>query len=147
MPIYSVNGQVSAGSDLPLINVTGDGTTPAKINDIIVGCGATPADVGCVMMLERTTDAGTGGTSLTVNKNNPTSPNASATAKKGTFSTPPADSSELFRLEMNQRATYRHVLHQGREFFSVIAASNGLMLNSESSTGTPVIGAQIYWEE
>jgi hypothetical protein len=126
MPIYSVNGQVSAGSDLPIINVTGDGTTPAKINDIVVGCG---------------------GTSLTVNKNNPTSPNASATGKKGTFSTPPTDSSELFRLEMNQRATYRHVLHQGREFFSVIAASNGLMLNSESSTGTPTLGAQIFWEE
>ena len=147
---YSVVHQTAAGTDLPIINLTGSASVRVKIYDVILGSDATPADVAGEFVIDRTTDAGTGGTALTENALDPLTVAATGAAVGGTFSTPPTDTanSNLLMIALNQRATFRWVAAPGSELISTATASNGLMLNCTGmSSGTPNMNAVIFWEE
>lgn len=143
---YSVNASVACGTDLPIINITGSASIVVKVYEWIMGFPAV-ADVATKFMFERTTGVGTGGTALTENKVDPLTVAASGAAVKGTYTTAPVDADELMLVTINSRATHRWIAREGHEFRSTAAASNGIMLNSESSTGTPNVDATIYWME
>lgn len=147
MARYYVNASVACGSDLPIINITGSAAIQINLYQLVVGFTGSPADVATLLMLERTTDAGTGGTSLTVNKRAPLTATATGTAKKGTYGAAPTDDAELLALPINQRATHRLLWPDKYPLVSVASANNGIMLNSESSGGTPTLHATMEWEE
>lgn len=147
MAKYSVNAGVAAGTDLPIINCTGSAAIRLRVYEFVVGSVASPADVATKLMFERTTDAGTGGSALTVNKVDPLTVTATGTARSGTFATPPTDTDELLRFSFNQRATHRFISRETCEFVASASAANGIMANSESSTGTPTIDLTMFWEE
>lgn len=144
--ITNANG-VACGSDLPIVNLTGSATIRVKLYEWLLGFSGSPADVATLLMLERTTDAGTGGTSLTINKLDPLTVAATATAKKGTYGVVPTDSDELQTIAINQRATHRWIAREGKEFISTASANNGIMLNSESSGATPAASLHLAWYE
>ena len=148
---YVVVHQTPAGTDLPIINLTGSAAIRVKIYDLVLGFDGTPADVAGEFVIDRTTDAGTGGTALTENPLDPLTVAATGAGIGGTFTTAPTDGATpvvLLMIALNQRATFRWVAAPGGELISTATAANGLMLNSTGmSSGTPNTNATIYWEE
>lgn len=145
---YAVTHQTPAGTDLPMINLTGSAAIRCKLYDMIIGSDATPADVATEFVINRTTDAGTGGTALTEQALDPLQVAATGAAIGGTFTTPPADAGgQLMMIALNQRATFRWVAVAGGEMISAATAANGLMLNCTASSGTPNINTTFHWEE
>lgn len=147
---YSVAHQTAAGTDLPIINLTGSAAVRLKLYDLILGSDATPADVAGEFVVDRTTDVGTGGTALTENPLDPLTVAATGAGVGGTFSAAPADTanSNLLMIALNQRATFRWVAAPGSELISTAASGNGLMLNCTGmSSGTPNMNATLLWEE
>lgn len=147
---YSVMHQTAAGTDLPIINLTGSATVRVALSHLILGSDATPADVAGEFVIDRTTDTGIGGTALTENALDPLSPTAGGAAVGGTFGTAPADTanSNLIAVPLNQRATFTWWAREGFELYSILTASNGLMLNSVGmSSGTPNMVATLAWSE
>lgn len=146
---YSVVHQTAAGTDLPIINLTGSASIRCCVYDVIIGSDAAPADLAGEFVIDRTTDAGTGGTALTENALDPLTVAASGAAVGGTFTTAPVDTanSNLIMLGLNQRATFRWVAAPGGELISAAVASNGLMLLCVGHGGTPNINATLHWFE
>lgn len=150
MGLYSVAHQTAAGTDLPIINLTGSAAIRVKLYDLVLGSDAAPADVAGEFVVDRTTGVGTGGTALTENPLDPLTVAATAAAVGGTFTTAPVDTanSNLLMIPLNQRATFRWVAAPGSELISTASASNGLMLNCTGmSSGTPNMNACIFWSE
>ena len=52
---YSTQRQTPAGTDLGLLNLTGDGSIQIKLYDLIIGSDATPADLAGEFILNRST--------------------------------------------------------------------------------------------
>jgi hypothetical protein len=147
---YSVAHQTPAGTDLPIINLTGSAAIRCKIAHLILGSDATPADVAGEFVIDRTTDAGTGGTALTENALDPLTVAATGAGVGGTFSAAPTDTanSNLLMIGLNQRATFQWWANPGYELMSVATAANGLMLNCTGmSSGTPNMNATLLWDE
>lgn len=150
MAAYSTRHQTAAGSDLPIINLTGSATVRASVFELILGSDATPADTAGEFVLNRTTDVGSGGTALPELPLDPLSATATCAAVGGTFGTPPTDtaSTELLMIALNQRATFRWVAAADRyRIVSIASANNGLMLNCVGHTATPNMNATIMWDE
>lgn len=148
---YAVVHQTAAGTDLPIINLTGSAAIRAKIYDLILGFDAAPADVAAEIVVDRTTDAGTGGTALAENPLDPLTVAATAAAVGGTFTTAPADGATpivLLMIPLNQRATFRWVAAPDGELITTATASNGLMVNCTGmSSGTPNLNCCVHWLE
>lgn len=150
MGAYSTRHQTAAGTDLPIINLTGSATVRASIFELILGSDASPADQAGEFVLNRTTDVGTGGTALPEIPLDPLTAAATCAAIGGTFGTPPVDtaSTELLMIALNQRATFRWVAAADRyRIVSIAAANNGLMLNCTAHSATPNMNATIMWDE
>lgn len=145
---YAVTHQTAAGTDLPMINLTGSAAIRCALYEIILGASGTPQDQSGIFVLERTTDAGTGGTTLTEEPLDPLTVAATGAAVGGTFGVVPTDGNELLQIALHQRATFRWVATPGKELISAAASANGLMLNCESySSGTPNIESTFHWTE
>lgn len=150
MGAYSTRHQTAAGSDLPIINLTGSATVRASIFELILGSDASPGDHAGEFVLNRTTDAGTGGTALPEIPLDPLTAPASCAAVGGTFGVAPVDTAntELLMIALNQRATFRWVAAADRyRLVSVAASANGLMLNCTAHSATPNMNATIMWDE
>lgn len=147
MSLYQCTAGVAVGSDLPIINLTGSAAIRILLKYLLVSFSGSPADVATLFMLERTTDAGTGGSALTETKTDPLTVTQTAAAVSGTFSAAPTDSDELLGFALNQRSVKEFYLPDGEEQISVASSANGLMLNSESSGGTPTCRATMKWRE
>lgn len=145
--IYGATAGVAVGSDLPIINITGGTTIQVCLKHVLISFSGSPADVATLFMIERTTDAGTGGSALTEGKGNPLSVTPTGAAVAGTFSGAPTDSDELFGFSVNQRSVKEIYFNDGEELKTVASAANGIMLNSESSGGTPTCRTTMRWEE
>lgn len=145
---YAATHQTPAGSDLPIINLTGGTTVRCKVYELIVSYSGTPADAAALFVMELTTTAGVGGTVLAETPLDPLTDTAIGAAVGGTFSTKPADAAELMQFALNQRATFRWCASPDGELITVAASAEGIMLNCESvSTGTPNVDATIHWLE
>jgi len=144
---YAVVHQTPAGTNLPIINVTGSASIRCKIYDLIIGSDANPADVASEFNMIRTTDVGVGGTALTPAPLDPLTVAASGSAKGGTFTTAPTTGAVLLMIALNQRATFRWIAAPGSELITSAAANAGIELLSVGSTATPNINATILWEE
>jgi hypothetical protein len=145
MSRYFAEAGVACGTDLPIINATGGAAVRLQLFELLLGFSTAPADISTLLKIARTTDAGTGGTALTVAKDDPLTATATGTAKSGTFATPPTDEAQGFRFAINQRATHRIVTD--KPLISAAASNNGIMLNSQSSGGTPTVDATMRWSE
>ena len=147
---YSVAHQTAAGTDLPIINLTGSAAVRCNLCHLILGSDPTPADVAGEFVVDRTTDAGTGGTALTENPLDPLTVAATVAGVGGTFSAAPTDTanSNLLMIALNQRATFTWWAREGFELISTATSANGLMLNCTGmSSGTPNMNATMAWFE
>ena len=145
---YSTQRQTPAGSDLGLLNLTGDGSIQIKLYDLIIGSDATPADLAGEFVLNRSTTDGVGGTSVTPNPLDPQTVAASATGFGGVFTTTePVDGTDLLQIALNQRATFRWVAAPGSELVSPATNNNGLFLRSVAHGGTPNINVTMLHRE
>lgn len=145
---YSVTHQTPAGTDLGLVNITGDGTVQIKLYDLIIGSDPTPADLAGEFVLNRSTTDGVGGTSLTPNPLDPQTVAASANGFGGAFSTTePADGTDLLNIALNQRATFRWVAAPGSELIAPATNNAGLFLRSVAHGGTPNINVTELFRE
>ena len=153
MPTFVVTHDAAAGSDLPIINVTGSAAQRLALCYLSLGSSATPGDTAGKFVVERTTDVGTGGTALTErapDQATATAPTPVGAAVGGTFGTPPTDTanSEMLSIGLNQRATFQWVPATDRHrIWSLAVASNGLMVNCDSHTATPNINCTLWWDE
>lgn len=140
-------GAVAVGSDLPIVNVTGGASNRLYLKYLLASFRGSPADVATDFMVERTTDVGSGGSALTETKTDPLTHAIVGAAVAGTFDTSPTDSDELLGFALNQRSIKEFYFPDGEEPCSVAASGNGIMLNSESSGGTPTCRFTIKWKE
>lgn len=150
MGSYSTRHQCAAGSDLPIINLTGSASVRIGLFELILGSDASPADLAGEFVVNRTTDVGTGGTSLPSIPLDPLTVAATGAAKGGTFGVAPTDtaSTELLMIPLNQKATFRWAALADRyRIFSIASANNGLMLNCTGHGGTPNMNAVMMWDE
>lgn len=145
--IYFTTHGTAVGSDLPQVLLTGSASHRIAPKAMILSFSGSPADVQTLVVMERTTDAGTGGTALTESPTDPLSPTSSTAAVGGTFSGAPTDAAEVLRFAINQRSIKEVYWPDGEEPLSVAASANGLMVNSESSTGTPTMQIYLRWKE
>jgi hypothetical protein len=147
---YSVTHQTPAGTDLPIINLTGSATVRVAVYDIVIGSDAAPADQAGEFDVQRSTDTGTGGTDLNENALDPISDTPIGAGNGGTFTTAVPTitaNSSLLMIGLNQRATFRWVAAPGGELFGVLAADDGIILESQAHTATPNINATFHWFE
>lgn len=148
MPVYEVNHKAAAGSNLPMINLTGGASNRLGVGEVTVGAPSAVADATGDFGLIRTTSVGVGGTALTEEKRDPLTSTPVGAGVGGTFTTDPATSGvDLLPLPLHQRNTALWQGWEGREIFSVASANNGLMLRSREHTGTPQIRSGIAWKE
>jgi hypothetical protein len=145
MSRYFAEAGVACGTDLPIINIAGGTAVRIQLFELLIGFSTAPADIATLFKLVRTTDAGTGGSALTAAKDDPLTVAATGAPKSGTYGTPPTDEAQGFRFAINQRATHRIVTD--KPLISAAAANNGIMLNSQSSGGTPTADATMRWSE
>jgi len=139
---------VAAGVDLPIVNLTGSAAIRIHLYDLVISSDDTPSDQATRYSVQTTTDVGVGGTGL-ANETplDPLSVGAVGDAIKGTFTTKPTTGAILLLFSVNQRATFRWVAAPGSELMSPAAAGDGLMVNSENSTGTPGTECTMLWWE
>jgi len=147
MASYFAEAGVAVGTDLPIINVAGGTSIREKLFEWLISFSTAPADVATLFKIARTTDAGTGGTALTAAKHDPLTVAATGAPKSGTYTTAPTDEGQGQRFSINQRSSQRWTAREGKELISAAAANNGIMLNSQSSGGTPTCEATLNWEE
>lgn len=150
MGSYSTRHQTAAGTDLPIINITGSAAVRIGLFELILGSDASPADLAGEFVVNRTTDAGTGGTALPEIPLDPLTVAATGAAVGGTFGVAPVDtaSTELLMIALNQKATFRWAALADRyRLWSIAASANGLMLNCVAHGGTPNINAVMMWDE
>lgn len=145
MARYFAEAGIAVGTDLPIINIAGGAAIRLQLFELLIGFSTAPADIASLFKIPRTTDAGTGGTALSAGKDDPLTVAATGAPKGGTFTTPPTDEAQGFRFAINQRATHRIVTD--KPLISAAAAANGIMLNSQSSGGTPTAEVTMRWEE
>lgn len=116
----------------------------AKVSDVSFGCGASPADNAFIWVLQRCTTAGTG-TTVTPNALDPADTLASTIVATGTVTADPTLTAGafLYRLALNQRATFRWVAVPYQELIIPATANNGIAIAlSAASTTTFDSGAQ-----
>lgn len=132
--------KTGADSVLCHCEIIADATRPrrGKLYDLVVSCTTTPADALFQYMVKRITNTGTG-TGLTPNPLDPADAVTEADAKH--LITVDAASygagTELLRMPVNHRATFRFVAAPGGELVYPATASNGFGIGvSAASTNT-----------
>lgn len=140
---------IAAAANEPLLLVSSNGTVRPKVYDIIIGSDDTPADQANQFAVQRNTTNGTGGTSVTPEPLDPLTAAASSTSTRGTYTTDPTitASTELLLIPLNQRATFRWVAAPGSELIAIATASNGVIIEVQTATGTPGIEATMLFSE
>lgn len=143
---------VASGTNKTLINIFHSAATPTmrgKIYDLTIGSAASPADQAADFLLNRSTAVGTEGSGLIPNNLDPGGPAGDCDSGLGVFAGEPTYTAvkQLFAIQVNQRASYRHVCREGAEFFMTATQNNGAGLQTVSSTSTQSYGAAIWFEE
>ncbi len=144
---YSIVGDQTAASNASIISVTSASTIRPELYEFLLGCGATPGDLASILHIERFTVAGTS-TGFTPIALDPADPAALAAGGSNHTVEPTYTASAiLYKLSLNQRATYRWVAAPGSGFKAPATAANGLGLQFQSSGGVADHEATFLHEE
>lgn len=148
---YVAVHQTNAGSNLPIINLTGGTAVRIYLCHLILGSDVTPADVAGEFIVSLTDTVGTGGASVVASKLDPIGAAAVASPTGGTYSTTnPTLTTNGTRLMigLNQRATFTWWAREGFEIVSAATANNGVATQCVAmSSGTPTMNNTLMWYE
>lgn len=140
MANYAIPLTRTASTTASVGNVTADATRPrrGKIYDILVGSDASPADNAFLWRFQRCTTAGTS-TSVTPRPIDPGDAATEMDAGQNHSGEPTyTANSSLLLLPLNQRATFRWVASPGGELVFPATASNGIGVETPSSSAVAV---------
>jgi hypothetical protein len=145
---YSVEANRTASATLAVGTVNADATRPrrGKFYDLIFGSEASPADNPFLWQVQRCTTAGTG-TAFTPVAIDPGDAATEADAAENHTITPTLTAAAiLLSIGLNQRATFRWVAAPGGELVYPATASNGLAIETPTSSAVAVT-ATIHFDE
>jgi len=119
-----------------------------KVYDVMFGSEATPADAAILWKMNRCTAAGTS-TAVTPQALDPADGAAlTVGGENHTIEPTYTAAAILLHVAVNQRATFRWVAAPGGELVTPATSANGIGIETDTiSTGTPVITAQVYFQE
>lgn len=149
---YSVSGDQNAASNITILAITSATTIRPELYEFLLGCAANaPGDLASLVHIERFTVGGTVGTAFVPVALDPGDPASLLTAATTGFnhSSEPTYTANaiLYKLSLNQRATYRWVAAPGSALKAPATAANGLGLQFQSSGGTALHEATFLHEE
>lgn len=145
---YAVQMNRTASTTLPVGTIGADATRPrrGKFYDIIMGSEASPADNPFLWTVQRCTALGTS-TSVTPQAIDPADAATESDAGENhTIDATQTANAILLAIGLNQRATFRWVAAPGGELVYPATASNGLALNTPTSSAVAV-SATIHYAE
>lgn len=144
---YSIIGDQAAATDDTIIGVESAATIRPDLYEWTLGCGATPADLASILHLERFTAAGTSSAVVPVALD-PDDPASLAVGGSNHTGEPTYTAAAiLYKLSLNQRATFRFAANPGFGFKSPATAASGMGLQFQSSGGTAVHEATFLFQE
>ena len=146
---YSGVGSAAVGTNLTMINLISAATIRPDLYEFIIGSGVNaPGDLATIFHIERFTAVGTEGSGFTPVAIDPGDP-ASLADFGVAHSTEPTYTANaiLYKIGMNERATYRWVAAPGSALKSPATANAGVGSQSQSSGGTAVHEATMLHEE
>ena len=144
---YTLEAEGTNGTAQTLLTLIASATTRPRLNDILLGSDATPADAAMDLLVRRFTAAGT--TAATPPTPRPLDfDEVAAIATAGhNHSAEPTYSTNLARIQWNQRASPRWVAQPGYDFIVPATAANGIGLQSVAATAAFNVGSTIFFEE
>jgi len=145
---YAVDLLRTASTTLSVVNVTADATRPRRLKwyDIIFGAQGTVGDNPFLYTIQRCTTAGTA-TAVVPQPLDPADAATEADAGENHTIEPTYTSAQiLLNIALNQRATFRWVAAPGGELVSPATASNGIGVQSPTSS-VVAIATQIHVDE
>ena len=144
---YSGSGDQAAGTNVTIIGLTSAATIRPELVEWVIGCGAAPDDLASILHLERYTVAGTS-TPFTPVALDPADPASLAAIGVNHTGEPTYTANAiLYKLSLNQRATYRWMVAAGSGFKSPATAANGVGLQFQSSGGVLLHESTFLYEE
>ena len=149
MARYVVQLNRTASTTLPVGTVGADATRPrrGKWYDLIFGSEASPADNPFLWTVQRCTALGTS-TSVTPSPLDPADAATESDAGENhTIDATQTANLILLAVALNQRATFRWVAAPGAELVYPATASNGLALNTPTSSAVAVSSTVQYEEQ
>jgi hypothetical protein len=149
MANYVVQLNRTASTTLPVGTVGADATRPrrGKFYDLVFGSEASPADNPFLWTVQRCTALGT---STGVTPTALDSADAATESDAGENHTIDATQTAnliLLAIALNQRATFRWVAAPGGELVYPATASNGLAINTPTSSAVAVTATVMYQEQ
>ncbi len=147
---YSGVGSAAVGTSITVLTLVSATTIRPEIYEFLLGSGVNaPGDLATVFHLERFTAAGTEGSGFTPHALDPGDPASLADYGVGAFSPEPTYTAGaiLYKIAMNERATYRWVAAPGSGLKSPATAASGTGIQSQSSGGTVAHEATMLHEE
>ena len=148
MACLAIDLHRTASTTLSLGNVTADATRPRRTKwyEFNIGSEGTPADNIFLWVFQRCTTAGT----ATAVVPQPLDPANSATeldaAENHTIEPTYTAAAFMMQLPLNQRATFRWQANPNGEFITPATASNGIGVQTPTSTAL-AITAQLFVDE
>jgi hypothetical protein len=145
---YAVQANRTASTTLPVGSVGADATRPrrGKFYDLIFGSEASPADNPFLWTVQRCTALGTS-TGVTPTAIDPgDAATESDAGENHTIDATQTAGAILLAIALNQRATFRWVAAPGGELTYPATASNGLAINTPTSSAVAVTATVNYNE-
>ena len=109
---YSVSGDQNAGTNATIVAITSATTIRPELYEFLIGSGAAPGDLASILHIERFTVGGTltAFAALALDPGDPASLlTAATTGSNSTVEPTYTAAAVLYKLSLNQRATYRWV--------------------------------------
>jgi hypothetical protein len=144
---YHGAGFATIGTDKSAIGVLPTAAIRPKIFEIIIGSAATPAAQAALWVFQTFSADGTG-TTWTPIKLDPADP-ASLVTNLVNYSVEPTytANSILWRMALNQQATFDFKTNAGKELVLAASATAGGGIKTTQSTGTAIHFVSAFWEE
>lgn len=146
---YIVTMARTASTTLSLGTVAAFATRPrrGKWYEIELGSEASPGDTAILWIVQRFTAPGTN-TAVTPQPIDPADAATESTAgQNNTIDATYTANQVMLRLALNQRATFRWLADQKREYVYPATASNGLGISTPTSTAIAVSATVAYEEQ
>lgn len=149
MANYVVELNRTASTTLAVGNVIADATRPrrGKFYDLVFGSEASPADNPFLWQVQRCTTSGTGSAVTPTAVDPGDSATESDAAENHTITPTLTAGAILLSCPLNQRATFRWVAAPGAEFVYPATASNGLAIETPTSSAVAVTATVMYQEQ
>lgn len=149
MAKYAVQMNRTASTTLPVGSIGADATRPRRTKwyDVVMGSEASPADNPFLWTIQRCTALGTS-TAVTPQSLDPADAATEEDAGENhTIDATQTANAILLAVPLNQRATFRWVAAPGSELVTPATASNGLALNTPTSSAVAVSATVLFEDQ